>query len=145
MSADRIPDFFDPETFERGMPHDALAWLRENEPVYCQEAAPGPPAADMEDWPAPRGIWLVTRYDDLQAVSRDEAGFSSGRGTTLVRDLCGPHYCLGANLARMEIRCMFEELPDRLPDIAVSGPLRRLRSMVVSSIESLPVRFTPEC
>jgi cholest-4-en-3-one 26-monooxygenase len=56
----------------------------------------------------------------------------------------GPHYCLGANLARMEISCMFEELLRRLPDIEVSGPVRRLRSTVVSSIQSLPVRFTPE-
>jgi len=56
----------------------------------------------------------------------------------------GPHYCLGANLARMEIACMFDELLRRLPDIEVSGPVRRLRSTVVSSIKSLPVRFTPE-
>jgi cholest-4-en-3-one 26-monooxygenase len=56
----------------------------------------------------------------------------------------GPHFCLGANLARMEIQCMFDELLRRVPDIHVSGPVRRLRSTVVSSIKSLPVSFTPE-
>lgn len=56
----------------------------------------------------------------------------------------GPHYCLGANLARAEIRVMFERLFRRLPDIEVCGPARRLRSTTVSSIKSLPVRFTPE-
>jgi cholest-4-en-3-one 26-monooxygenase len=56
----------------------------------------------------------------------------------------GPHFCLGASLARAEIRCLFAELLARLPDIEVSGPVRRLRSSTVNSIKSMPVRFTPE-
>ncbi|MBW2726956.1 MAG: cytochrome P450 [Deltaproteobacteria bacterium] len=56
----------------------------------------------------------------------------------------GPHFCLGASLARMEIRCLFAELLRRLPDIEVCGPVRRLRSSTVNSIKSMPVRFTPE-
>jgi len=56
----------------------------------------------------------------------------------------GPHFCLGANLARGEIRGIFAELLTRLPDIEVSGPVRRLRSSTVNSIKSMPVRFTPE-
>jgi cholest-4-en-3-one 26-monooxygenase len=56
----------------------------------------------------------------------------------------GPHFCLGASLARAEIRCVFSELLSRLPDIEVCGPVRRLRSSTVSSIKSMPVRFTPE-
>lgn len=56
----------------------------------------------------------------------------------------GPHFCLGANLARSEIRCLFAELLTRFPDIEVSGPVRRLRSTTVNSIKSMPVRFTPE-
>ncbi len=83
----RIPDFSDPETFERGMPHDAFARVRRNDPIYWQEAAPRPPPSGMEDWPEPRGFWLVTRYDDLQAISRDQATFSSERGHHVVRDI----------------------------------------------------------
>ena len=56
----------------------------------------------------------------------------------------GPHFCLGASLARGEIRGIFSELLARLPDIEVSGPVRRLRSSTVNSIKSMPVRFTPE-
>jgi cholest-4-en-3-one 26-monooxygenase len=56
----------------------------------------------------------------------------------------GPHFCVGANLARGEIRGIFSELLARLPDIEVSGPVRRLRSSTVNSIKSMPVRFTPE-
>ena len=55
----------------------------------------------------------------------------------------GPHFCLGANLARAEIRCIFHELLTRLPDIDLNGPVRRLRSSTVNSIKSMPVRFTP--
>jgi len=55
----------------------------------------------------------------------------------------GPHFCLGANLARAEIRTIFAELLTRLPDIEVSGPVSRLRSGTVNSIKSMPVRFSP--
>ena len=55
----------------------------------------------------------------------------------------GPHYCLGANLARLEIRIMFEELLRRLPDIEQAGEESRLRSNFISGIKHLPVRFMP--
>jgi cholest-4-en-3-one 26-monooxygenase len=55
----------------------------------------------------------------------------------------GPHFCLGSNLARMEIRVMFEELFKRLPDIEQAGPASRLRSNFINGIKHLPVRFTP--
>jgi cholest-4-en-3-one 26-monooxygenase len=55
----------------------------------------------------------------------------------------GPHFCLGAHLARLEIRIMFEELLDRLPDLRAAGPVERLRSSFINGIKHLPVRFTP--
>ena len=56
----------------------------------------------------------------------------------------GPHFCLGAALAHLEARVMFEELFQRLPDIAVAGPPVRLRANHIHGIKHLPVRFTPE-
>ena len=56
----------------------------------------------------------------------------------------GPHFCLGANLARLEIRIMFEELLRRLPDLELAGPVERLRSNFINGVKHMPVRFTPE-
>jgi cholest-4-en-3-one 26-monooxygenase len=56
----------------------------------------------------------------------------------------GQHFCLGASLARLEIRVMFEELLERLPDIRHNGPIKTLRSHFIDGIKSMPVSFTPE-
>ena len=54
----------------------------------------------------------------------------------------GPHFCLGANLAKLEIRVMFEELLNRLPDIARAGDIQRLRSNFINGIKHMPVKFS---
>ena len=54
----------------------------------------------------------------------------------------GPHFCLGASLARLEMRALFGELLRRLPDIEVAGPVERLRSNFINGIKHLPVRFS---
>ena len=54
----------------------------------------------------------------------------------------GPHFCLGANLARMEIRVMFEELLARLPDIELTGDVSRLRSNFINGIKHIPLRVS---
>jgi cholest-4-en-3-one 26-monooxygenase len=67
-------------------------------------------------------------------ISRDpnpHLGFGGG----------GPHYCLGANLAKMEINLMFEALADLAPGLAPDGDLRRLRSGWINGIKVLPVRY----
>jgi cholest-4-en-3-one 26-monooxygenase len=56
----------------------------------------------------------------------------------------GTHFCLGANLARLEIQLIFKELLRRLPDIEPSAPPRRLRSNFINGVKEMPVRFTPE-
>jgi cholest-4-en-3-one 26-monooxygenase len=58
----------------------------------------------------------------------------------------GPHFCLGASLARLEIDVMLEQLLERLPDLALAEPddppvLRPAN--FISGLEHLPVRFTP--
>jgi cholest-4-en-3-one 26-monooxygenase len=85
------------------------------------------------------------------SANRDEDVFPSGDtfdvGRTPNEHLAfgtGQHFCLGANLARLEIRVMFEELLRRLPDIELAGPVRRLRSNFINGYKEIPVRFTAE-
>lgn len=53
----------------------------------------------------------------------------------------GAHYCLGANLARLEIELMFGAIADHLPDITILGPPVRSRSAWLNSIRALPVEY----
>lgn len=53
----------------------------------------------------------------------------------------GIHHCLGAPLARLEARVVFEELLQRIPAYAVSGPTVRIRTPTDRAFESLPVEF----
>lgn len=53
----------------------------------------------------------------------------------------GAHFCIGANLARMEIKLIFNELADQLPDIAKRGEPQRLRSGWINGVKELPVSY----
>lgn len=58
----------------------------------------------------------------------------------------GPHFCLGAHLARRELAVAFRQLFTRLPDVEVVGdavPLDAMGIPLVGGIKHLPVRFTP--
>jgi cholest-4-en-3-one 26-monooxygenase len=54
----------------------------------------------------------------------------------------GAHYCIGANLARMEIRLMFNEIADQVPDITKMGEPQRLRSGWINGVKDLQVSYT---
>jgi cytochrome P450 len=70
---------------------------------------------------------------DVTREPNEHVGFGGG----------GPHFCLGANLARREIAVMFDELLHRLPDIEISGPPAMLHSAFIHGIKRMPCRFTP--
>jgi cytochrome P450 len=53
----------------------------------------------------------------------------------------GEHFCLGANLARMELRAVLAECLRRMEDIEPAGPVERLRSSFVGGIKRMPLRF----
>jgi cytochrome P450 len=55
----------------------------------------------------------------------------------------GAHFCLGANLARLETRALFQQVLTRLPDLQLAGPVERLRSVFINGPRRMPVAFTP--
>lgn len=70
---------------------------------------------------------------DITRSPNDHVGFGGG----------GPHFCLGSNLAKMEIRLMFKGIAERLPDIRLAGDVAYLRSNFIGGVKSMPVEFTP--
>jgi len=83
------------------------------------------------------------------AANRDPEVFADPEAFDLARDpnphlgfgAHGPHFCLGAHLARREIGVAFRTIFDRLPDLEVSGEPVRLRSSFVNGIKHLPARL----
>jgi cytochrome P450 len=53
----------------------------------------------------------------------------------------GEHFCMGAHLARLELRVMFQQLAERLPDIESAGPVERLQSSSTGGVKVLPIRY----
>jgi cytochrome P450 len=87
------------------------------------------------------------------AANRDPRVFDDPESFKVLRDPNphvgfggpGPHFCLGAHLARRELSVVFRQLLARLPDIEVVGdpvPLQSLGIPLVGGIKHLPVRFS---
>jgi cholest-4-en-3-one 26-monooxygenase len=87
-------------------------------------------------------LWYVS-------ANRDESIFDEPFRFDITRDPNphiafgggGPHFCLGAQLARLEIRVLFEELARRTPKLEALGAPARLRSNFIGGIKHLPVRL----
>jgi methyl-branched lipid omega-hydroxylase len=84
------------------------------------------------------------------AANRDPEVFPDPHVFDLTRDpnphvgfgAHGPHFCLGAHLARREIAVTFRELLEKLPDLEVTGEPDRLRNSFVNGLKRLPARLT---
>ena len=85
------------------------------------------------------------------SANRDEAVFADPFTFDIGRDPNphvtfgggGPHFCLGANLARLEMRTLFHELATRCETMELTGDVRRLRSYFINGIKEFPVRLVP--
>lgn len=83
--------------------------------------------------------------------NRDEAVFASPHRFDVRREPNehvgfggpGPHFCLGAHLARREITVMFREIFKRIPDLHVTGEIDRLASFFIHGIKHMRCEFTP--
>ncbi len=53
----------------------------------------------------------------------------------------GEHFCLGASLARLELRVILRQLMERLVEIELAGPLERMRSSFLGGVKRMPIRY----
>lgn len=104
--------------------------------------------AEIRGVKIPQGSKVAMFYS---SANRDEEVFPNADAFDIARDPnphlafgVGEHFCLGASLARMQLRCIFREIVARLPDIRLSAPLRRMRGNFIDGVKEMPVRFTPE-
>jgi cytochrome P450 len=83
-------DLLDLRAYADGPPHEQLRWLRAHDPVHWHAEPNGP------------GFWAVTRYDDVVAVSRDAATFSSYAGGSMLAD-SPPEFLAGMRLMMLNM------------------------------------------
>ncbi len=90
-------------------------------------------------------------YLSYPSANRDEEVFPNSMTFDITRAAnphvafgIGEHFCLGANLARMQLDAILREVLTRLPDLSVAGPPAFQRSNFIHGIKRMPVRFTPE-
>jgi cytochrome P450 len=84
------------------------------------------------------------------SANRDEAHFADPDAFDISRNPNhhlafgggGTHFCLGANLARVEAAAIIPEVMSRMTDLELAGPVERVRSTLMNGIRSMPVRFT---
>ncbi|MFB4312633.1 cytochrome P450 [Actinomadura sp. 21ATH] len=103
---------------------------------------------ELNGAPLKKGDLVVLIYT---AANRDEVVFTDPDRFDILRSPNphvgfggpGPHYCLGAHLARREITVMLRELFTRLPDIRADGEPDRLVSHFINGIKRMPFTFTP--
>jgi cholest-4-en-3-one 26-monooxygenase len=88
-------------------------------------------------------IWYVSANRD-ERVFKDPMTFDIERSPNehVAFGGGGPHFCLGANLARLEIQVIFDELLDRWDDLELTGEPARLRSNFINGIKHIPLKFT---
>lgn len=97
--------------------------LREGDKIYLSYCSAN---RDEEHFPDP------DRYDITRENARQHLAFGSGN-----------HFCLGAGLARMQLRVLFKEILTRLPDIHLVEPPERMTTIWFDAIQKMHVEFTP--
>jgi cytochrome P450 len=86
-------------------------------------------------------VWYVSANFDEDVFDAPER-FDVGRNPNphITFGGGGPHFCLGAHLARLEVQVLFTELIPRLADLELTGPPRRIRTNFTNALRSMPVR-----
>ncbi|MDG3010662.1 cytochrome P450 [Rhodococcus sp. D2-41] len=155
------------ETTRNAMTHGMNAFL--DHPDQWELFKRGRPATAVDEivrWATPVNCFQRTALTDLElggvpiakgqrvgmfygSANYDEEVFDDPFRFDVLRDPnphvgfggSGPHYCIGANLARMEIALMFNAIADIVPDITKTGEPVRLRHGWINGIKELPVDY----
>ena len=86
-------------------------------------------------------MWFISANHDEEAFERPfRFDLARSFNDHMAFGRNGPHFCLGAWLARMEVRVIFEELLDRVDHLELAGDIARLRSNLILGVKSLPVK-----
>ncbi len=82
------------------------------------------------------------------SANRDEEVFDEPDRFLLDRDPnphlgfgVGEHFCLGANLARLELRVLLRQMLERVEDVELAGPFERVRSSFLGGVKRMPIRY----
>jgi cholest-4-en-3-one 26-monooxygenase len=155
------------ETTRNAISHGMLAFLDHPDQWELFKAGRPPTAVDeIVRWATPVTVFQRTATKDTelggQPISKgqrvglfyrsanfDEEVFAEPEQFNVLRDPnphvgfggTGAHYCLGANLARLEIDLMFNAIADAMPDIGKAGDPQRLRSGWLNGVKRLPVTY----
>mgnify|MGYP006280696877 CR=1 FL=1 len=158
------------ETTRNGISHGVVAMVENPDEWRRMQADPSLVPSAVEEilrWATPVNYFRRAATCDVElhgvkiregesvtmfypSANRDEAAFTNPDRFDITRTPNhhvtfgggGPHFCLGANLARLEMRILFEELSKRAQDIEFTGPVRKLQSSFIHGIKSLPVSLT---
>jgi cholest-4-en-3-one 26-monooxygenase len=155
------------ETTRQAITHGMLAFL-ENPDQWERWRAERPATAvdEILRWASPAVVLQRTASEDIEVAGQlvrrgervglyfpsanfDEEEFDDPRRFDIGRSpnphvtfgAGGSHYCLGANLSRLELHVMFDVLADELSQTKLMGPPRRLRSSWLNGIKHLPVDY----
>jgi cholest-4-en-3-one 26-monooxygenase len=155
------------ETTRNAITHGIMAFMAHPEQweLYKRER-PESAADEIVRWATPVVSFQRTATKDTglggQAINKgdrvgmyyaaanfDEAVFENPYTFDIMRDPnphlgfggTGAHYCIGANLARMEINLMFNAIADHLPDLQLAGEPARLKSAWLNGIKALPAQY----
>ncbi|MFC4562129.1 cytochrome P450 [Nocardiopsis mangrovi] len=155
------------ETTRNAITHGMMAFLDHPEQWELYRSERPPTAADeIVRWATPVIAFQRTALADTElggqpirrgervglyysSANFDEEVFDSPFTFDITRDPnphlgfggTGAHYCLGANLARLEIRLIFDAIADHLPRIRRAGEPTRFRSSWINGVKRLPVHY----
>ncbi|NNH73538.1 cytochrome P450 [Nocardia uniformis] len=157
------------ETTRNATTHGMLAFLEHPEQwELFKKERPKTAADEIIRWATPVSSFQRTALEDTElagvqikkgqrvllsyrAANFDEAEFEDPYTFNILRDPnphlsfggTGAHFCIGANLARLEVEIIFNAIADHLPDIARLGDPRRLRSGWLNGVKEFKVDYKP--